>query len=1641
MRKNRKIIPMHDILPPFRRKISFWLRAFYLFLKTSRYFLLLVIAVIVLIIGSYFIIKSRGNNLKAQEQLMIFPTEFSGNWMNPEGVLYQDLKSNATFEEFNQENSAYPLEIIGGDFSEEGGNIEKEIDTSPMVSPTPSLEEEVNLNESIPENFENIQEEPTPMSSPSEEKQQLEEEQNLEVNQIQNKDSSIIFIEKIKKFFGEKIFAEEIINEEEREKTGENFLPPRILELSNFSIKGELLDIKDVNNVQLRLSLAGRGKAGDKLAIDYYYQNEWQKLATFNLGEEFSNALNNGYFLYALPLFRKWEDLENFKIRLVYLGSRDSIIFLDAAWLEIEYKNPQKIEEFSLEEIEKLPKIKVENLFKNRKKVFKANEKLEFEIDIDLLPKENLNSPQSPIPSIEDEDLFNFFYNAKDKILGFFDNLILKVFAKSPKIKVLKIEIFDPNREKIETVDLKVIEETKIKISKKEGFKPGKYTILTEVLVDNKIFVSEQEFLWGVLAINTNKSIYLPNEIAFIQMASLDESGHTLCDSNLKLEIITPGGELSSVPVKKSGECGPNNVTDKPDYFAYYQVNGTGIYQMKLTNLDSGYEIEDSFEVRGSVPFDVERIGPTRIYPPATYKMRFKIKANQDFVGEIIEQIPSSFEIKSSIPNSRFQTLGASKQIIWDVDWGAGKVYELFYQFDAPDISPYLYLLGPLEFRDKQQVTNFQEIRQWQISADAVAATDGTLVYGDTTNVGYLKIRDLTAESTFAAELNGPSSSGSNIVHVVIKAAPTRNEKMIGHLKVDGRLDIVKCTANGTGDTTACDDMTSGAEDFIAQWNNPGTTGTLDCDNTTPDSNVCYRAFDIAYEQLSGKAVVFYADNVASKIYYCTYDGSSWSHTCGSPGSSNEIDLSSYITGTPRWIAAKSRGERLTAYRTNQILVGVADSNNDFVVFIWDEGTISNINLATNNLSTYTPRSQTADVAWEEISGNAIAAWADDNATPQSRYKKYTSGSGWDSSDSQLFTQTAKGRWVMLASDPLSNRIMYVVAEAVDEYKAAVWKADGSTPSWTANTEDTAIETVQGRQASTAWERFTNQAWNAFNNAGTTADSYYEAWTGTFQTPARTEITTSDDALSCNVFPHFNSNYIMLFVEDVDCDLYAMPWTGSANGTAVADLETNLSSYGVACPNATAPTNGGIGQAYAFAYTPYSSWSRNWRWTDDITNQTPSSWLAAENTTPTNIPTAGKTLRLRFNFAELGGMNQTDARKRLQWATSTDGPWYDVDAQGGSGIWRYADCPAYSDDALITSTQLTGSTQTGPAWENGTAASSNGDHNALAVMEVEYCIQSNGAEGYTTYYFRAYDNDQQTPVFRQQTSNPATPCAGNTACSYPSLTTGVANNPPTVSNVQLNGQNNITLNAGTTVSISATATVSDPDGYSDISNVQAKIYRSGVSGAQNCTQDDNNCYAVSSCSLSNCSGNSCDATCTILMWFHADPTDSGSPWASEYWRAWIKATDSQGQSGENFSPVNAPDVNTLAAMELDLSSIGYGTVLPNQVSNQVAMKVTAIGNTAIDLQLSGTNLVWNSNTISVSQQKYSSINNFNYDTQGTALTTTPTCHELSIQKPTTHPSDQQEYVYWKLKVPTGKPAGGPYSGTAYFDVVVDSACP
>ncbi len=96
---------------------------------------------------------------------------------------------------------------------------------------------------------------------------------------------------------------------------------------------------------------------------------------------------------------------------------------------------------------------------------------------------------------------------------------------------------------------------TRIKIFKQEDFRPGLQKLKITYEKNGNVYNLEAEFTWGVLAINANKSIYLPNETAYLQMAALRDDGHTICDANLKLEIIAPNGGLSSVNVQRSEEC------------------------------------------------------------------------------------------------------------------------------------------------------------------------------------------------------------------------------------------------------------------------------------------------------------------------------------------------------------------------------------------------------------------------------------------------------------------------------------------------------------------------------------------------------------------------------------------------------------------------------------------------------------------------------------------------------------------------------------------------------------------------------------------------------------------------------------------------------------------------------------------------------------------------------------------------------------------------------------------------------------------------------------------------------------------------------------------------------------------------------
>ena len=182
------------------------------------------------------------------------------------------------------------------------------------------------------------------------------------------------------------------------------------------------------------------------------------------------------------------------------------------------------------------------------------------------------------------------------------------------------------------------------------SFRPGKYTLR---ITDDLGNTQTQDFYWGVLAINPDKSIYAPGETSFLSMAVLDQTGRVVCNADVTLTVTDPSGKPTVLETKDGSitvnpVCHDSSVTTIPDYAATYKTGGEGQYGLTLsaTTANGTFTITDGFDVRTDVPFDVRRNGPTRIYPPNFYPMRLTMTANADFSGDVTETVPQNFTVQ-----------------------------------------------------------------------------------------------------------------------------------------------------------------------------------------------------------------------------------------------------------------------------------------------------------------------------------------------------------------------------------------------------------------------------------------------------------------------------------------------------------------------------------------------------------------------------------------------------------------------------------------------------------------------------------------------------------------------------------------------------------------------------------------------------------------------------------------------------------------------------------------------------------------------------------------------------------------------------------------------------------------------------------
>lgn len=515
---------------------------------------------------------------------------------------------------------------------------------------------------------------------------------------------------------------------------------------------------RSLSNVQTAAEIlaAGEQVAGRNQELEVLYtldSRQWQVLG--RIGND-----NWREASFTLPISR-WSDLSKLQISVRRLSTIDEapLVELDGMELAVLYQSPFDTE-VTPAELALLPRITAPAnlLLLAPTSDFAASETPRFNLNPSLVSDLLANLPEADPPApagLETATSSDFQSQKEDDIADTSSNLQLipaelrldleklapgrllnwlrpasllqpVVAAAGQKLRVLRTEVLDADGK---PTDLQVVTretetdsaggQIEISVPKdQKTFRPGRYRLRVELLQARQVIVTESDFTWGVLALNANKSVYAPNERAYLQFAVLDDTGHTVCDAELSFRISGPNN-LQALLSTATGEivrnktCGANNVTDEPDYFAYYFFQQTGVYKLTLTDLKNNHEIRDEILVRAGDNLTVERIGATRINPfKADYAMRLRVSAREAFTGLLGESLPSELQAINSVT-------------AWPINIAAGETQEFSYTYHAPPVSPQIYLLGPARLTQNNQSV-FTEEREWQIAADSACQSNGT---------------------------------------------------------------------------------------------------------------------------------------------------------------------------------------------------------------------------------------------------------------------------------------------------------------------------------------------------------------------------------------------------------------------------------------------------------------------------------------------------------------------------------------------------------------------------------------------------------------------------------------------------------------------------------------------------------------------------------------------------------------------------------------------------------------------------------------------------------------------------------------------------------------------------------------------------
>ncbi|MDI6884252.1 MAG: hypothetical protein QMD00_03880, partial [Hadesarchaea archaeon] len=322
--------------------------------------------------------------------------------------------------------------------------------------------------------------------------------------------------------------------------------------------------------------------------------------------------------------------------------------------------------------------------------------------------------------------------------------------------------------------------------------------------------------------------------------------------------------------------------------------------------------------------------------------------------------------------------------------------------------------------------------------------------------------------SSWSAENELPTA-GSPIRYIRTVFSPVEPEEMIAvTLSDDGYLDAYVRLDNNT-------------------WQVTNDIGQVNLGGAGPEK---WRSFDIAYENVSGDAILVYSTGYSNdtgsppQVNYRI-----WNHTANSWSDNYGLGITVFpAANAARAISLASQpGSDNIAFVT----MGSAD---DTVGAIWDGSSWVDQKMILNDSDAGggAENRHQFDVAFESVTRRAIVAV--ERVTDYVSYIKWTPGTGWDSTytDINIPNQAGPSYYIVLAPHPTTDNIYLATVDSGSDLNTARW--NGSTWTVDATEHDAGVDSNITRCFDIEWEPDGSRLLMVY---GTAAGSiHYKVWSG-----------------------------------------------------------------------------------------------------------------------------------------------------------------------------------------------------------------------------------------------------------------------------------------------------------------------------------------------------------------------------------------------------------------------------------------------------------------------------------------------------------------------------------------------------------------